>query len=85
MSKNIKSPRKFFINTFIIKVLSEDEPVTNCDLANLDYLVTDGDCVLYSNTQSCKKLNSKQIVNKLNEAGSEPGFFMLDNDGKDIE
>ena len=85
MSKNIKNPRKFFVNTFIIKVLSEDEPVGDVSLEDLHYMTMDDNCVLYSNTQSCKKLNSKQIVNKLNEAGSEPGFFMLDNDGKDIE
>jgi len=75
--------RKFYRNTFILTVLSEDEPVSNVELDALNYLVTEGPCVLHSFTEATDEVNGQQMARLLVESGSDEGFFNLDPEGND--
>jgi hypothetical protein len=72
---------RYYKTTFTIDVLSE-EPLGDClSLGQIDYAITDGDCVGSNLRQVEAELTSKEMAQALLEAGSEPDFFMLDDDG----
>lgn len=76
-----KEPKpEFYKTTFTITVLS-DEPLGGVSLGNLEELVNDGPCVLHTQRQRERVVNGKTMANLLYDAGSEPGFFRLDNNG----
>jgi len=79
-----QSKRKFYQTKIVVTVLSE-EPLEWDDLHDVDYAITDGGCS--GDTQECahKVLTAKQVVKALQAQGSEPGFFQLDDDGKDVD
>jgi hypothetical protein len=74
--------RKFYRTTFIYEVLSEDEPVDNClDLGTLREVTHYGDCVGRFGETRVNELTGKEAADALYEFGSEPGFFLLDDEG----
>lgn len=68
--------RKFFLTTFTVEVLSEDNNLTDLNLHELAYASED-DCVAKTTAES-RELTEEQTVELLYEFGSEPGFFQLE-------
>lgn len=86
------STRKFFKTTYQVTVLAEeanpgtwhlceDEP----DLEALARMCVVGDCVGTMECVNQEVMDGKQAAKELRKAGSEPGFFMLDDEGHDTE
>jgi hypothetical protein len=77
--------RKFYRTTLKLTVLTEDEPLSGSvgisDLGRLGELLDDGPAVGVLNVKNTEQLTGKQMATALTEAGSEPGFFQLDDDG----
>lgn len=74
-----KTMTKFYRTTFTIKVLSE-EPLADClSLSQIDCITNEGDCVGYDLTSTEEELAPADMAKALIEAGSEPGFFQLDD------
>jgi len=69
--------------TFTFVVLS-DKPIEHLDAGQIDYETIDGDCVMMSRNAEQEKLNPKEMVECLRKAGSEPGFFSLDDEGNPL-
>lgn len=78
------SNRKFYKKTFKVTVLSEND-YTFGDINALAYSITEGDNVGEIEEISSKELGAKQIVKELNNLGSQPEFFMLNDNGEDQE
>jgi hypothetical protein len=76
----VPSKRKFFKTVFKVIVLSEDALV-NASLAEVAYMITEGDCSGDVSTESTEELTAKQAAEELQAQGSSPEFFMLDEDG----
>ena len=75
----------FYRKTMRIEVLSE-EPLGSClSLGQIDYAISEGDCVGRLTEVLEETVTPKQCANLLYEFGSEPGFFQLNDDGKTIE
>lgn len=70
-----------FVETVVtLRVLSErtlSDDTLGAILENCDT----GDCVLASTDLAQKVLTPKQMADALYAAGSEPGFFQLDDEG----
>ncbi len=75
--------RKFYKTKFIITVLSET-PIQDIGLDHLYNEVTHGDCVLQKMDSREQIVSGKIMAKELFKAGSEPGFFRLDKDGKEM-
>ncbi len=76
--------RKFHKTTIVLEVLSEDEGVEDMGLGEIAEAISTGDCVGRHKVQSVKALGGKAVVRALYDFGSDPGFFQLDENGKDI-
>lgn len=61
-------------------VLSEN-PIDGLDVPSVVEACDTGDCVLASDEASSETLTGKEMAAALYAAGSEPGFFMLDDEG----
>jgi hypothetical protein len=78
--------RKFYKTIIQITILSEDHPVgSGMELSAINNAITDGDC-----SGACELIQEKQVcagrmAKLLVEQGSDPGFFGLDEDGKEVE
>ena len=74
--------KTFYRTTFTIDVLSE-EPLGDClSLSQIDYAISEGDCV-GGNLQAAQTLlTGKGAALALIELGSDPGFFNLTEDGE---
>lgn len=80
----MSSDRKFYSTTFTHVVLSEFPlVVANPSLAELAEACDAGPCVLKSSYATMTSLTPKKAADALIAAGSEPGFFMLDEEGND--
>lgn len=75
--------RKFYKTTFTIEVLSEEPLGDELTLSQIDYAITEGPCVGFTLLNRQEELTSKQMADALYEAGSDPGFFQLDDDGNE--
>ncbi len=73
----MKTNQKLFLNTFTIKILSENEQLNNLSLEDMYYEVTDGSCVLHSMNCEIKEVNKEKMRFLLKDCGSEPIFFQL--------
>lgn len=85
---SMQTERTFYKTTFQIEVLSE-HPLGDVDafygLEDLHYMITDGNCVgRVEFTGECE-LNGKGMADALYDLASEPGFFMLTDDGEDSD
>lgn len=79
MTKN-----KFKKTTVTLVILHEDDQnVENLDIGALAEFVGSGPGVLMKRDDETVMLDGKQMADALYEAGSEPGFFQLDDDGRD--
>jgi hypothetical protein len=76
---------KYFVNTFTIKVLSEDEPMPDLKLEDLNYTIEEGHYLVREFTLKNKEISAKQMVKETYAAGSDPDFFQLDDEGKSTE
>ena len=73
--------KQFFKTTFTVTVLS-DEIIVGLPLEHLNYAVTEGDCVLHGYGVSKEEiLDGRQMADALYDAGSQPEFFHLDDNG----
>ena len=69
--------KQLYLNTFTIKILSEDNPLYDLLLADMWNIVNEGDCVLHSMNLNVEEVNKRQMIKLLKQAGSEAGFFGL--------
>jgi len=74
--------RKFYITKITLVVLSEDAPPEWDNLHDLSYLIDEGPCVGHMTDDVSKRISGKQMAKELIKAGSDPGFFQLDEKGK---
>jgi hypothetical protein len=72
--------RKFFITTLTVRVLAEDEPWGG-DLQWLSHDVTEGDYVGDIADESTVEVSDAEMAEALTAAGSDPGFFWIDDEG----
>jgi hypothetical protein len=79
------SERKFYRCTTTITWLSETHPGWAYDgsLESLSYALTEGQCVLHTHEEAAVEVDGPEMARLLDEAGSEPAFFMLTPDGQD--
>jgi len=78
--------RKFYKTIIQVEVLSEDNPIGDyVDLADLAYEITDGECSGNVEVKEKIELTGKQAADALENQGSDPSFFRLDDDGNDVE
>ena len=76
--------REFFKTVVQVVILSEDDPWDG-ELSDLHQDVTDGDCSGAMIVKSSKEVTGLQMARLLRKQGSEPGFFRIDDKGKDID
>jgi hypothetical protein len=74
---------KYYITTITLKILSEDTSTENLDLEQIPYAVNEGDCVLFSDNRKAKEVSKEKMSQLLIDAGSDPGFFGLDDEEED--
>lgn len=79
------STRKFFKTVVKVEVLSEDQPVRFDTLDGLHYNITEGHCSGVHNVESSEEVSAKVMAKLLQEQGSDPEFFRLSKDGKELE
>lgn len=81
----LENKNKYYKTTFEVVVLSE-EPITDIDLEDIPYLVNEGNGVLHTFVATDeKKLYGKEMAEQLYDAGSEPEFFNLDDNGEIVD
>jgi hypothetical protein len=86
MEKQMADKRKFYKRVFKFEVLSETPLDGDYDLTELDALTDTGDCVgRFLDDDGNETLDGKAMAAALYEAGSEPGFFNLDDEGIDLD
>ncbi len=79
------STRKFFKTVLTVEVLSDESPLEWDSLADVSYAITDGDCSGKITNEAVTKLSGPEAAKALQDQGSEPEFFRLDEDGNDLE
>lgn len=65
--------------TIVLVVLSEDPIPERMDMADVAREWDTGDFVLYSTDMSSEAVSKETMARLLTEAGSDPGFFQLDD------
>jgi len=70
---------KYYITTVTLKILSEDTSTENLNLEQIPYEVNEGHCVLFSDNRKAKEVSKEKMAQLLVDAGSDPGFFGLDD------
>jgi hypothetical protein len=66
-----------------VRVLSEG-PLGDMSLKDIAEACDSGDCVGFEKQIAVRSVTGKQMADLLYEAGSEPGFFGLDDDGNTV-
>lgn len=80
------SKRKFYKTKVTVTVLSEYPlDVGHLSLEKLSYLVDTGDCSGEVSVGESKVMGGKAAAKALVKQGSDPSFFMLDENGNDTE
>lgn len=85
--KSSAAPRVFYHTIVSIAVLHEDGPdeISRLEIGDIEYAVTEGACVLASREDVTEKLDGRAMAKALIDAGGDPNFFRLDEDGHDAE
>jgi hypothetical protein len=78
----MSNDKKYYKTTFTIAVLSEEPIPGDADLAAVMHEADTGSYVAYKEKNNQETLTGKQVADALYDAGSEPGFFMLNDDGE---
>lgn len=82
----MSEPRKFYKNRIIVEVLSEDEPLdSNMEMTEVVHAYTEGDCSGQVIWEDPVLLTPEQAAKALEEQGSDPSFFQLTSDGKELD
>ena len=79
-----KPVRRFFKQIVQIEILSENTP-WNGSIETLANDVVWGDCVGRLRIKKTIELTGKEAADSLYECGSEPGFFLLDDEGASVD
>ena len=80
------TPRKFYKTRIITEVLSEDEPLdSNLDLEGVHDMITDGPCSGQVTWEAPVLLTPQEAAKALQDQGSDPSFFGLTPDGKEVD
>lgn len=81
-----KDRRKFYRNVFVVEVLTE-EPIASCpELATVAYQITDGDWSGETTHQvENQRVSGRRMAKLLIAQGSDPGFFQLTPEGKNMD
>lgn len=74
----------FYRNTITINVLS-DEDIIEWPLERIIEACDTGPCVLASMELGRCQLDPVEMARALTVAGSEPGFFQLDDEGNEVD
>ena len=78
------SKRKFYKTIIQLEVLSE-YPIEDKTLGDINYEIDEGDCSgLYTTLVQDEICDGKEMAELLIKQGSEPEFFMLDENGNDL-
>ena len=77
-------PRRFYKTTVTFTVLSEEPIPPHADLQYIAVECNEGQYVGNFSANDEQLLNGGAMVDALYEAGSEPGFFSLDDNGQDV-
>ena len=81
------SKRKFYRTVVRFEVLTEDDPMPSISLEDLAYETTEGHYSgrFLDNFPDNEELDGPTAAKALIAQGSDPEFFMLDEDGNDLE
>ena len=79
------SNRKFYKQEIHVVILTEEPWDDTAELADIGYEVLEGSDVLHSIAIETQEVDGVEMAKLLVEANSEPGFFMLTEDGEDGE
>ena len=74
----------FYRTVIQVEVLSHD-PLPECGLEHIAYLIDEGDCSGTVQTISEEEVDGPTMVRLLQEQGSEPMFLGLTEDGCETE
>jgi hypothetical protein len=77
------SERKFYRTVITLEVLSE-EPYNPDSLAQIAEDIMDGPCSGKWGITAQQTVDGPQMAKMLQEQGSDPDFFQLTEDGKDL-
>lgn len=77
------SQRKFYRTKVCVEILTEDTPWTSDYLDVINYEITEGCASGLVAVGDSEELTAAEMVAALDIQGSDPGFFGLDDDGKD--
>lgn len=82
-----KGARVFYRTVTSIAVLHEDAPdeISRLEIGSIEYAVTEGACVLAGRNDVVEKLDGRAMAKALTDAGSDPSFFRLDEDGRNVD
>lgn len=67
-----------------LTVLSEED-IADREIGHILEACDTGDCVLASTGFDKEEIDGKAMADALYAAGSDPGFFMLDDDGRKVD
>jgi hypothetical protein len=83
MNKKTEIKRKFYKTVIQVEVLSE-EPFEYNDLSDVHEQITYEYCSGRYSTVEVKTLTGRQAAKALLGQGSEPEFFLIDENGEDL-
>lgn len=78
--------RKFYLHRWVFEMISEEPLPSWLSAREVIHMAEEGDCVGQMFEESLnEELDGQRAADELYGMGSEPGFFLLDDDGNDIE
>jgi len=77
--------RKFYKTVFTVEVLSEEPLRDDMDLSDVDYMITEGGWSGIVDRSDTVELSGLEAARELQNQGSDPDFFCLDEDGNDAD
>jgi hypothetical protein len=82
---DLKNKKKYHRATYTFVMLSEDPIPDGLSLGDIEYMCDHGPNVGFFDDTKNEALDGKQMAAALDEAGSEPSFFSLDENGEEGE
>ena len=79
------SKKHYYRTRYTIDVLSEDPIPEGANLLNVLREADTGEYVAHREDTTVEELTGKQMADELHKAGSEPGFFMLNDEGEEAD
>lgn len=76
---------KFYRTRITFEVLSDEPPPPDMDTSAVIHECDEGAYVMAASEQVSVELSGAEMAQALTAAGSEPGFFQLDDEGNPIE